>query len=133
KVLHAGLVGERLLTDTDTRRCAKNALQQQAANRRRTCRELRNERVDGLIAQFTHEIGFPVVEGTPRESSVQHPIRLLVACWTDGIENRSAELLNRLKGSLCFGERTAVAHNDDGDLSAVGRMKQRAEDREVVG
>ena len=26
-----------------------------------------------------------------------------------------------------------MAHNDDGDLSAVGRMKQRAEDREVVG
>src|SRR4029077_639257 len=133
KVIALAPVGERRLTDTDTRRCAVNVLQQQAAHRRGTGRELRNERVDGLIAQFTHEIGFPIVEGTPRESSVEHPIRLLVACWTDGIENRSAELLNRLKGSLCFGEGTAMPHNDDGDLSAVGRMKQRAEDREVVG
>ena len=42
KVVALAPVGERCLADADTRRCAVDVLQQQAAHRRGACRELRN-------------------------------------------------------------------------------------------
>src|ERR1700692_3059921 len=80
---------------TDPGRGAVDVLEEQLAHRGWALREAPDHRVDGIVAQPGEEARFPIVECPSRIRTIEHPVELSVGHWTDRIEGRRPELLER--------------------------------------